>query len=103
MYQLVAWEETRKKILSMEKMIKLVLKSTNSQDNRIIFVALNFLEVVQIFEPNWSEKVKKKKFNVYNREFVSYVRLLDNVVDAQGDQLDLEAYHQDLYDADEMV
>lgn len=67
LYQLIPWEETRKIILSMDDMIRLVLKCLKCENNRIIFVSLNFLEIVQLFEPKWSEKIKRKKFNIYNK------------------------------------
>lgn len=70
LYQLIPWEETRKVILSMDDMIKLVLKCLKCENNRIIFVSLNFLEIVQLFEPKWGEKIKRKKFNIFNK--VSY-------------------------------
>lgn len=72
LYQLIPWEETRKIILSMDDMIKLVLKCLKCENNRIIFVSLNFLEIVQLFEPKWSEKIKRKKFNIYNK--VKYIK-----------------------------
>lgn len=67
LYQLIPWEETRKIILSMDDMIRLVLKCLKCENNRIIFVSLNFLEIVQLFEPKWSEKIKRKKFTIYNK------------------------------------
>ena len=51
----------------MDDMIKLVLKCLKCENNRIIFVSLNFLDIVQLFEPKWSEKIKRKKFNIFNK------------------------------------
>jgi hypothetical protein len=41
--QLIPWEETRKVILSMDDMIKLVLKCLKCENNRIIFVSLKLI------------------------------------------------------------
>lgn len=55
----------------MDPLIKLVLKCLKSDNNKIIYVSINFLEVVQLFEPKWSEKIKSKKFEISNR--VSFI------------------------------
>jgi len=53
--------------MSMEGLIKMVLKCLKCENNRIIFVSLNFLDIVQLFDPKWNEKIKKKKFKIYNK------------------------------------
>jgi hypothetical protein len=73
LYQMIPWEETRKVILSMEELIKLVLKCLKCENNRIIFVSLNFLEVVQLYEPKWAEHIKKEKFKIYNKVINIYL------------------------------
>lgn len=70
LYQLIPWEETRKIILSEDELIKLVLECLKCENNRIIFVSLNFLEIVQLFEPKWGEKIKRKKFKIYKKVFI---------------------------------
>jgi hypothetical protein len=40
-------------------------------------VLLQFLEIVQLFEPMHSEKVKKKKFKIFNKEFINHVENLE--------------------------
>jgi len=54
---------------------------------------LNFLEIVQLFEPKWSEKIKKKKFKIFNKDFVLYIKTIEKEValqyagyDEDGDQ-----------------
>ena len=66
LYQLIPWEDTRKIILSMEDLIKLVLKCLKSDNSRIIFVSMSFLEIVQLYEPKWAESIKRKKFKIQN-------------------------------------
>lgn len=83
LYQFIAWEDTRKKILSMDNLINLVLKCLKCENNRIIFVSLNFLEIVQLFEPKWSEKIKRKKFKIFNKEFVLYIKTIESEVAKQ--------------------
>jgi hypothetical protein len=78
LYQMIPWEETRKVILSMEELIKLVLKCLKCENNRIIFVSLNFLEVVQLYEPKWAEHIKKEKFKIYNK--VKYLLINKNLI-----------------------
>ena len=67
LYQLIPWEETRKIIIEMDEMIKLVLKCLKCKNNGIIFVSLNFLEIVRLFEPKWNERIKTKKFKIQNQ------------------------------------
>jgi hypothetical protein len=76
LYQLIPWEETRKIILSMDELIKLVLQCLKCENNRIIFVSLNFLEIVQLFEPKWSESIKRKKFKIMNKDFIKYLKTI---------------------------
>jgi transposase len=57
----------------MEKLLSLILKLTKSQNSRVVFIVLNFLEILQLFEPAHSEKVKKKKFKTFNRSFIDHV------------------------------
>lgn len=73
LYRFLAWEDTRNKILSMEKLLSLILKLLKSPNNKIVFIVMNFLDIIQLFEPMHSEKVKKKKFKIYNKEFIKYV------------------------------
>ena len=54
---------------------------------------MNFLEIVQLFEPKWSEKIKKKKFKIFNKDFVLYIKTIEKEValqyagyDEDGDQ-----------------
>jgi len=73
LYKFLPWEDTRKKILGNEKLLNTVLKLLKSNNSRVVFIVMNVLEIVQLFEPEYSEKVKKKKFKVYNKEFLKMV------------------------------
>jgi hypothetical protein len=53
----------------MEDMINLVLKCLKCKNNGIIFVSLNFLEIVRLFEPKYGESIKTKKFKIQNQVF----------------------------------
>jgi hypothetical protein len=67
LYQLMQWEDTGKIILSMDELIYTVLKCLKSENEKIIFVSLNFLEVVLLYDNKWSEKIKRKKFKINNK------------------------------------
>ena len=58
------WEDTAKIILSMDELIYTVLKCLKFENEKIIFVTLNFLEVVLLCDNKWSEKIKRKKFKI---------------------------------------
>jgi hypothetical protein len=73
LYQLIPWEETRKIILAMDDLIKLVLKCLKSDNSKIIFVSLNFLEIVQLYDPKWAENIKSKKFKISNRVILHFI------------------------------
>jgi len=67
----------------MDNLINLVLKCLKCENNRIIFVSLNFLEIVQLFEPKWNEKIKKKKFKILNKDFVLYIKTIEKEIALQ--------------------
>lgn len=77
LYNLVLWEETRRKILSMEKLINLAFKCMKMTNNRISFITMNFLEVIQIYDSSYNDKVKKRKFKVINKDFIKHVESLE--------------------------
>ena len=68
------WEDTAKIILSMDELIYAVLKCLKCENEKIIFVTLNFLEVVLLCDNKWSEKIKRKKFKINSK--VRFVYLL---------------------------
>jgi hypothetical protein len=74
LYQLIPWEDTRKIIIEMEDMIKLVIKCLKCKNSGIIFVSLNFLEIVRLFEPKWNERIKTKKFKIQNQVYFYNIR-----------------------------
>ena len=86
LYRLLFTEETRKKILGMDKLIKLATKFTKYNNNRIVFITLNFLDVVQLFEPKYHEKVIKLKFKILNKEFIEHVESLES--QAEGNEME---------------
>jgi hypothetical protein len=51
----------------MDDMIGLVLKCLKCKNNGIIFVSLNFLEIVRLFDPKYNEEIKTKKFKIQNQ------------------------------------
>jgi hypothetical protein len=72
-YNLILWDETRKRILTMDKLINLIIKCSKIMNNRVSFITNNFLEVLQLLDQTYSEKVKKKKFKMLNKDFIRYV------------------------------
>lgn len=61
----------------MDKLLTLVMKLLKCPNNKVIYIAMHFLEIVQLFEPMHSEKVKKKKFKIFNKEFIKHVESLE--------------------------
>ncbi len=49
-YQLMPWEDTRRIILSMDDLIKIVLRCLKGDNNKIVFICLNFLEIVSLYD-----------------------------------------------------
>ena len=76
LYNLILWEETRRKILSMDKLINLTFKCMKMTNSRISFITINFLEVIQIYDSSYNDKVKKRKFKVINKDFIKHVEAL---------------------------
>lgn len=62
----------------MDDLIKLVLECLKCENSRITYVSLNFLEIVQLFEPKWSENIKRKKFKIYNRDFIKFLKTIQS-------------------------
>ena len=60
-YQMLPWKETRELIIKNEELIKLVLNCLKCPNEQINFISMRFLEIVQIFEKQWSEKIKKER------------------------------------------
>jgi hypothetical protein len=61
----------------MDDMINLVLKCLKCKNNGIIFVSLNFLEIVRLFEPKYGESIKTKKFKIQNQGFIKFVEAFE--------------------------
>lgn len=110
LYQLIPWEETRKLILAMDDLIKLVLKCLKSDNSKIIFVSLNFLEIVQLYDPKWAESIKRKKFKINNREFLKFIKTITpslemlnnmNMKNGLGVDIEDEEEYEEEYEAEE--
>jgi hypothetical protein len=74
------WEDTGKIILSMDELIYTVLKCLKSENEKIIFVSLNFLEVVLLYDNKWSEKIKRKKFKINNKVSIHYIKIRNSLL-----------------------
>ncbi len=68
------WEDTRKKILSQEKLLNMIMKLLKSSNSRVVFISLQFLEVAQLFDSDHTEIVKKKKFKIFNKSLIEHFK-----------------------------
>lgn len=82
LYQLMPWEDSRKEILLMPELIRLILSCLKCDNTQIIYVSLNFLEIAQLYEPKLSEMIKRKKFKIYNKDFMNYLKLIQKKLGA---------------------
>ena len=73
LYQMLPWKETRELIIKNEELIKLVLNCLKCPNEQINFISMRFLEIVQIFESKWSEKIKEEKFKLYNNDLINQI------------------------------
>ena len=73
LYQMLPWKETRELIIKNEELIKLVLNCLRCPNEQINFISMRFLEIVQIFEAKWSEKIKEEKFKLYNNDLINQI------------------------------
>lgn len=81
LYNLLIWEDTRKKILSMNKLMNLVSRSLKIPNSRIIFITINFLDLVQFYNPTYNEEFKKIKFKILNKGISKQMDEFDNSLD----------------------
>ena len=105
LYQMLPWEDTKKIILKDEDLIQTILSCLKSENEQIIFVAMRFLEIIQLYEVKWSEKIKKEKFKLYNNEKITAMKSMQENINAmktyfeQG-LIDPEEYMLDYEDED---
>ena len=74
MYQMLPWKDTREIILKDEDLIKLVLGCLRCDNEQINFISMRFLEIIQLYDSKWSEKIKKEKFRSYNNELINKIQ-----------------------------
>ena len=88
LYQMLPWKDTRELIIKNEELIKLVLNCLKCPNEQINFISMRFLEIVQIFEKQWSEKIKKEKFRLYNNELINKLKDVQNKYQLMSDYIE---------------
>ena len=88
LYQMLPWKDTRELIIKNEELIKLVLNCLKCPNEQINFISMRFLEIVQIFEKQWSEKIKKEKFRLYNNELIKKLKEVQNKYQLMSDYIE---------------
>jgi len=88
LYQMLPWKETREIIIKNEDLIKLVLNCLKCQNEQINFISMRFLEIIQIFDEKWSEKIKKEKFRLYNNELINKIKEVQNKLQLMNDYIE---------------
>ena len=73
LYQMLPWKDTRELIIKNDELIQLILNCLKCPNEQINFISMRFLEIIQIFEKKWSEKIKKEKFKLYNNELINKI------------------------------
>ena len=88
LYQMLPWKDTRELIVKNEELIQLVLNCLKCPNEQINFISMRFLEIVQIFEKQWSEKIKKEKFRLYNNELINKLKDVQNKYQLMSDYIE---------------
>ena len=88
LYQMLPWKDTREIIIKNEDLIKLVLNCLKCPNEQINFISMRFLEIVQIFEKQWSEKIKKEKFRLYNNELINKIKDVQSKYQMMSDYIE---------------
>ena len=88
LYQMLPWKDTRELIVKNEELIQLVLNCLKCPNEQINFISMRFLEIVQIFEKQWSEKIKKEKFRLYNNELINKLKDVQNKYQLLSDYIE---------------
>ena len=88
LYQMLPWKDTRELIIKNEELIKIVLNCLKCPNEQINFISMRFLEIIQIFEKQWSEKIKKEKFRLYNNELINKIKDIQNKYQLMSDYIE---------------
>lgn len=88
LYQMLPWEETKKLILADDEIIQLVLSCMKCENEQITFVSMRFLEIVQLYDQKWHEKIKKEKFKLYNGGTIEVIKEMNNKIKAMSNYLE---------------
>ena len=109
LYQMLPWKETRELIIKNEELIKLVLNCLKCPNEQINFISMRFLEIVQIFESKWSEKIKEEKFKLYNNDLINQIvevqtklQLMSEYIEKGGLYEDGDEYLAGDYDEEDL-
>ena len=100
LYQMLPWKDTRELIIKNEELIKIVLNCLKCPNEQINFISMRFLEIVQIFEKQWSEKIKKEKFRLYNNDLINKIKDIQNKYQLMSDYIEHGGF---IDDGDEFI
>ena len=75
LYQLMVFDKTQKIIISNEDLINFVISCLKCNNDKIIYISTNFLEIVQLFDNNWSDIIKAQKFELFNNEANQFLKM----------------------------
>ena len=110
LYQMLPWKETRELIIKNEELINLVLNCLRCPNEQINFISMRFLEIVQIFEAKWSEKIKEEKFKLYNNDLINQIvevqaklQLMSEYIEKGGLYEDGDEYMAGDFDDEDMA
>ena len=95
LYQMLPWKDTRALIIKNEDLIKFVLNCLKLPNEQINFISMRFLEIVQIYETKWSEKIKKEKFRLYNNDLINKIKDVQNKFQLMSDYLEQGGFFDD--------
>ena len=95
LYQMLPWKDTRALIIKNEDLIKFVLNCLKLPNEQINFISMRFLEIVQIYESKWSEKIKKEKFRLYNNDLINKIKDVQNKFQLMSDYLEQGGFLDD--------
>ena len=95
LYQMLPWKDTRALIIKNEDLIKFVLNCLKLPNEQINFISMRFLEIVQIYETKWSEKIKKEKFRLYNNDLINKIKDVQNKFQLMSDYLEQGGFLDD--------
>jgi len=95
LYQMLPWKETRELIIKNEELIKLVINCLKCPNEQINFISMRFLEIVQIFEAKWGEKVKEEKFKLYNNDLINQIVEVQTKLQLMSEYIEKRGLYED--------